>query len=174
VLKADVDNQTQRQDFEWLINNTLAKMRDAEAFRDWYKYFVYFKFVYYRLLCYIPPDERQAHESDWKKFYAARDKIEKENTNETAKNKELDLLMKNFVETHDAVLFLTFPRAKLAFVKEDSVIDLDKTDLRTIQNVVRASSTGAPTAITNAMEGQAAREEKQNGKTEGGEGDGVS
>lgn len=128
---------TEKQDFEWLINNRLMAMNEAEANRDWYRYFVYFRFVFYRILPFIRRKERRLLETDWQTFHKAKQKIELNENAEGTRKKQVEELMRNFVETHQASVFYAFGRAKLISIKEEGIIDWTTIDLDTVQKIVR-------------------------------------
>jgi len=129
---------TEKQDFEWLINNRLMAMNEAEARKDWYRYFVYFRFVFFRILPFIRRKERKALESDWKKFHIAKQAIELDSEYaEGTRKKEVEELMRNFVEAHQASVFYAFGRAKLVSIKEEGLIDWTTIDLETVQKLVK-------------------------------------
>jgi hypothetical protein len=81
-------NQTQQVmgsdpsvNWEWLINNRIMKMNDAEAEEDWEKYYVYGKFVLQRLRPHMELSQRQAIESEFLLLQEYERKIREHPTN---------------------------------------------------------------------------------------------
>jgi hypothetical protein len=141
-------NQTQQVmgsdpsvNWEWLINNRIMKMNDAEAEEDWEKYYVYGKFVLQRLRPHMELSQRQAIESEFLLLQEYERKIREHPTNnETSKKNDIKLLRKGFIDAHAAYIFFTLPRAGLIQIEEEGEIDFSKMDFEVMKTLIKNRS----------------------------------
>lgn len=128
-------------------------MNDAEAEKDYHKYFIYFKMVFQRMLPFMTTEERQACQRDWEKLRELEKEIDdsKHLADQTKAKMKLEL-RKTFADTHTAYIFLAFPRARLTIVRSDANIDFGKMEFRKLKRIVRATGVGAPSAIKEGVD----------------------
>jgi len=111
---------------EFLINYRISRMLDAEEKRDWWRYFVNFKFIFLRLLMYVEPNERMISECEWRMLEYNISRIREDAAlNDQAKKDKVLNLQRDFANAHMAQVYLLFPKANLAVIKEDGEIDFD-------------------------------------------------
>lgn len=130
----------------WLLNNRIMKMNEAEANQEWYKYFVYFKFIFLRLIPRINVDIRKKIESDWWAFHAIIRAIEKSNQNELTKKKNIETLQRNFADSHMFYIYQTLPKVGLDTIIEEGSIEPQKHDFKELERIVRGGN-GAETEL---------------------------
>lgn len=150
--------------FEQLMNQRFSRMVNAEEDQDWWRYWVNFKFIYFRLMPHMHPDTRELIDGDYRLMLEAIEKIRKEEKNDNSKKMKILHIQKDFVDTHQAYLFDTLPNAGLANIKADGDIDYDTTSFENIKRITR-NQIGTKTAIEREVGGElnAALGEEKNG-----------
>ena len=125
-------------------------MVTAEEDQDWWKYFVNFKFICFRLMPHMHPVVREGIAKDFKKMVDAIGVIRKNESNDMSKKAKVLTIQKDFVDTHQAYLFDTLPNAGLANIKADGDVDYDKLSFEQMKSVVR-NQIGTKTAVDRAV-----------------------
>jgi hypothetical protein len=138
----------------WLINNTLMKMRDAEAARNYNAMWVHFKFAFNRLMIYFREDTRIALNADWKEMVRLEQEIKKmkgveTEVSETTKEKYLDVLHQNFMDTHMAYAFYGLPRMGIVEIQGEGVFDYTKHDFEELSAIINERHLGVQRTITD-------------------------
>jgi len=136
--------------FEQLINQRFSRMVTAEEEQDWWKYFVNFKFICFRLMPHMHPLVREGISKDFQLMIDAIQNIRKTEQNDASKKSKVLHIQKDFVDTHQAYLFDTLPNAGLANIKADGDVDYDKISFEQMKNVVR-NQIGTKTAVDRAV-----------------------
>jgi len=136
--------------FEQLINQRFARMVTAEEEKDWWKYFVNFKFICFRLMPHMHPVVREGIAKDFSTMVDAINQIRKTEANDLSKQTKVLTIQKDFVDTHQAYLFDTLPNAGLANIKADGDVDYDKLSFEQMKGVVR-NQIGTKTAVDRAV-----------------------
>lgn len=124
---------------EFLINQRFSKMVDAEEQKDWWKYFVNFKFIYLRLSPHMLPERRREIAGDFEMLEVAIMEIEKTNENEESKKRKVSLIRRDFVDKHVAFLFDSLPDAGLASIQSDAEVDFTVADFKALKTITRMS-----------------------------------
>lgn len=132
--------------FEQLMNQRFSRMVAAEEEQDWWKYFVNFKFICYRLMPHMHPTVREGIAKDFELLYKTLDGIETNEQNDLSKKTKANEIRRNFVDTHQAYLFDTLPNAGLANIKADGDVDWNILDFKTFRRIIRDNS-GMKTAV---------------------------
>lgn len=145
-------SQSTYQNLEFLINYRINRMLDAEEKEDWWKYFVNFKFLFQRLLIFMEDRDRMNAECEWRLLFYNIKLLRKDTTlNDTTRREKTLKLQKEFADSHMAGVYLLFPKAGLAKIKEDGEIDFSKMSWEALSMFVR-STTGTPNATKRSVD----------------------
>ena len=136
--------------FEQLINQRFARMVTAEEEQDWWKYFVNFKFICFRLMPHMHPVIREGIAKDFETMMQTIDAIRLKETNDMSRDRKILHIQKDFVDTHQAYLFDTLPNAGLANIKADGDVDYNKIEFSNMKLIVRNQG-GTKTAVDRAV-----------------------
>lgn len=115
-------------------------MARAEADKDWWKFWVYFKFVIKRLLPYMDIDARVALEADWQELTRLEREIETGKDPEPTQARNIEKLRLSFIKNHESYISLSLPRTGLITVTEDSLVDFNKHDFDIFKRAIRSGS----------------------------------
>lgn len=145
-----------------MLDHHIMLMVQAKANRDNWKYWVYFEFVLNRLLPYVEPSSRQILESDLQTFKALEREINDDlKMPEPTKEKRIEKLRLNFIDTHTLYIALNLPKTGIISVVEDTYVDFQKQDYETLKRAIRAGS-----AFPTSMKVAVAAEEKRDAAKE--------
>ncbi len=123
-----------------VIMKNLDKMVNAEASKNFYSHFVYFKAVFYWLMPHMEIDDRKVCEADWRRLVSGELYIKRSEKNDASKSKEIEDLRRNFIESHQYYLYSTLPRASITQINEEGDLDYNKKDFDILRSVIRSGS----------------------------------
>jgi hypothetical protein len=165
--QAEDTGQSNAQTLEYLINFRINKMIDAKEQKDWWKYFVNFEFLYQRLLPYMETEDRMCHECEWRYLAYLEKKIRNDTTiNDTTRETKILELKREFAEGHMAYLYLLFPKAGLATIKESGEIDFTKMRWDALRSFIQDGG-GTPSGLEYALDRQKRMDEKDEQRLNG-------
>ena len=145
----------------WLINNTLMRMRDAEAAHNYHAMWVHFKFVFNRLMIYFTEETRIKLDVDWSKMAELEQKIKtmKQESgievSDESQKKYLDILHQNFMETHRAYVFYGLPRMGIVEIQGEGVFAYTKHDFEELSAIINERQLGVERTITDGRKNEA-------------------
>lgn len=144
------------RDFNWLVLDTIRRMRDARAQGDLSKYCNYVEDALQLIQPYLDLDFRSKLNKDKKTLEGTIKEIkEKKKVDETSKNKEILDLRLSFADAHKALIYSALPSIGVVKIGSEGVIDLTKYDTEMIKSIVRASGRGLEKAVKEAVDGHA-------------------
>ena len=138
----------------WMLDHHILLMVGAEADATSNangKHWTYFKFVFNRLLPYMDPKLRKALELDREEEKRLEFEIEGSKFPSPTKNNLREKLRLNFIEQHEAYIYLNLPRTGIIQLQEDGVIDFTKHDFEEMSKIVRHGSGGFASAVKEAV-----------------------
>lgn len=156
------NNQTQpmvadpSSNSNWMLDHHIMLMVGAEANDQPEKRWTYFKFVFDRILPYMDPKLRKALEAEQRERvrleFEIRNSTSKDGkpTPEPTKKGMVEKLRLNFIETHEAYIYLNLPRTGIIQLQEDGVVDFTKHDFEEFSKIVR-NSKGFSSAVKEAV-----------------------
>lgn len=125
--------------YNYLVVQTIMKMRDAKAKRDWWEYWVSFEFAMQLVLSYLEPvvsKEIQLDYSDMdKRIQAIRLNAL---MHESARQTNIDQMRTDFADRHRYYVLKALNKIGIVKVAEDGVVDFDSTELQTLAAVIRS------------------------------------
>lgn len=133
-----------------MLDHHIMLMVGAEAAKEWGKHWTYFKFVFDRLLPYMDPKLRKALEADRAELKRLEREIEASCSPEPTKKNQIEKLRLNFIEQHEAYIYLSLPRTGIIQLQEDGVIDFTKHDFAELSKIVRNSQSGFSSSLQEA------------------------
>jgi hypothetical protein len=149
----------------FLVLDTIRKMRDAEALNDDYTFFVFCENSLQLLIPFMPLQTRAALNDDMK---AMRLELKRIKTNETTKEEsrkrqELDI-RRDFADSHKHLVFIYLSRSGIVVVQDEGMIDFQKHDFDQVSKIVQYSGTGMPSAIANIKDQEQRKDAKEAAK----------
>lgn len=121
-----------------VIMKNLDKMVTAEANKNYYSHFVYFKAVFYWLMPHMEIDDRKVCELDWRRLVEAENFIKKSSDrSDASKSNAIEELRRNFIDTHQYYIYATLPRASIISINEEGDLNYNKTDFNVLTSVIR-------------------------------------
>jgi hypothetical protein len=138
---------------EWMLDHHIMLMVKAEADHDTYRQWVFYKFVVKRMLPYMDTDTQKALDTDWSSLAAREFEIKSSKSSDESKKFAIEDLHANFMEAHDAYIYLAMARAGQLELSENATLDFDKLDIKVVEKIVHMSQTGGLAAgATKASE----------------------
>jgi len=135
----------------WMLDHHIMLQVAAEARKDWHQQWVYFKFVFRRMLPFMAPEVRAGLEKDWQRILELERDIKADGKPEQTQGKLLDTLHQSFINNHEAYISLNLPRAGIITVDENATADFSKHDFDLMARIVRDSQGGVQSAIEAAQ-----------------------
>jgi hypothetical protein len=132
----------------WMLDHHIMLMVTAEADKDWWRYWVYFKFIMDRLTPYMEVDVRKNLERERALEMDKEYEIGKTAEAQVAKDKLLEQLRNVYIEKHKGYITQNLPRAGIIQLEEEGAIDEDEKDYELLRTLMRAG--GASSASLGA------------------------
>lgn len=136
----------------WMLDHHIMLMTRAEAEKDWWKFWVYAKFVLKRILPYMDVEARQALEADWQELDRLEREIETGDDPEATKSRKIEKLRLGFIKAHESYISMNLPRTGLITVSEDATIDFSKKDFEVLKRAVRADTHDVARTVDEAQQ----------------------
>ena len=156
-------SQEVTRDFNWLVLDTIRRMRDAKAANRIEEYISYCMDAIQLIQPYLPIDLRGQLNGDYELLNTALGEIkDKEKTDEKTKSKYALTVKLSFADAHRALIFSTLPSIGIIRISGEGDIDFGKRDADFIIAVVRNQSMGFEKAVELAKQEQEKREAKKN------------
>ena len=155
----------------WMLDHHIMLMVTAEADKDWWRYWVYFKFVMDRLTPYMEVDVRKNLETERAAEMKREYEIESITTESAiAKENLLEKLRKAYIETHKGYITMNLPRAGIIQLEEEGAIDEDEKDYELLRTMMRAGHVSAakPAHDRRLAEREAKAAESEKGAAQDG------
>lgn len=137
--------------YNWLVLDSIRKMRDAQARKDTEQFAILFDFCLRLLIPYIAIDLKQKIDQDRKRLMAEIGRLKKEEKNEETAKKLILALRIDFAEAHMGYVMGALSVVGIVMVRDDGVIDFSKIDIETTQAIIRSSGMGLAKAIEKAV-----------------------
>lgn len=134
-----MENQ-QSLTYDWLVLNTILRMRDSKAKGDWSKYWAYFKFAMQLLVPYMVIDLRRKIELEYQELLREIEKIEEKNIAKASKDKEIESLKIEFAETHEYYILSALGRVGIIKVSDEGVLDFNTFDFDKLRSAINNTS----------------------------------
>lgn len=140
--------------YNYLLIQTILKMRDAQAKGEIKEYWIYFEYAMGLVLSHIDFDVRGEIEKDFAVLQEAVRKIKKSNLNEQTKTTLINKLFEDFANSHRFYIMQALNRIGIVKVEDEGVIDFDKIDIDTMTQIIRNSYSSLEKAVEKAEEGK--------------------
>lgn len=136
--------------YNYLVIQTIMKMRDAKADGDIWRYWVNFEFGIQLVLSHLEPKVASLVQLDYDAMEAIILKIKTLEDNPESQKVEVNKLRENFADTHRVFLMKCLNKIGIVKVAEDGTIDFDSTELSLMEKMVRVPSGRAEAAAKAA------------------------
>lgn len=140
--------------YNYLLVQTILKMRDAEADDNTKQYWVYFKTALKLVISHLDFQLKGEIEQDYAVLHAAFKKIESSNMNEASKLTWVNRIKNDFAGAHDFYIMQALNRVGVVKVEDEGIIDFESTDIDTFTRAVRDSSNSGAVGALNNPENQ--------------------
>lgn len=153
-------------DSKWMLQYHMGKMIDAEGSKDWWRFWVEFKFVLERMLAYMEPETRRKIDEDRRELEKYVYAIQKQTgLDQKAKDNEIEKLRLNFIESHRAYTGLYLAKTGLIQVEEVGELNFEKHDFKLLSRIIRAGAEPAEIERTADNYLEQKKEAEANGDT---------
>lgn len=125
--------------YNYLLIQTILKMRDAQAKGEIKEYWIYFEYAMGLVLSHIDFNVRGEIEKDFAVLQEAIRKVRKSNLNEQTKNILINKLCEDFANNHRFYIMQALNRIGIVKVEDEGIIDFDKIDIDTMTQIIRDS-----------------------------------
>ncbi len=132
------DDQPTALTYNFLVLDTIQKMRDAQAAGDKDKYFVYFDYAMGFAIHHLDTDTRRKIEDARKLFAKEVRKIKEGSMHDDEKRKDMQALKEDFANNHRYYVMLTLSKIGIVKVMDEGVIDFNELDIEGLKRVVRS------------------------------------
>lgn len=137
--------------YNWLVLDSIKKMRDAQARKDQEQFVILFDFCLRLLIPYIAIELKEQIDTDRRTLLMETTRIKRDEKNyETAKKKILDLRV-DFADAHLGYVMGALSTVGIVQVRDDGIINFNKIDIETTQNIIRQSGMGLAKAVERGM-----------------------
>ena len=144
--------------YNYLLLDTIKKMRDSQASKDQDSSWTHFKFALKLVNPYLPMEIRKDIEEDYRRLEEKIKEIKECKENEETRKNRIRKLKDSFGEAHEYYIMSALSRVGIIKVTDEGVLDLDELDLATqVKGIIRASSKGLIKAVedkTKNVEGK--------------------
>lgn len=135
--------------YNFLVLDTIRRMRDADAAGNFQQYVVYSEYAIQLLIPYLLTETKRKIEDDWIQVQTEIANIKANDNNEQSRNRRILELRRAFADTHKAVSMATLSRVGIVKVSEEGLVNFDKTDISKIAAIIRSG--GLPSGIEKVM-----------------------
>ena len=140
--------------YNYLLVQTILKMRDAEAEKRIAQYWTYFEYALGLVISHLDFQLRGEIQQDYAILQAAIRKVWSSKLHDQSKETYINRLKEDFADAHRFYVMQALNRVGIVRVEDEGIIDFESTDLDTFTKVVRdTSNTGAVGAL-KAQEGK--------------------
>lgn len=138
--------------YEYLVLDTIRRMRDAHAERNKKKYFSYFNFAMRLLLPHIDIKIREKINEDYITLNRERSKILNDKSlSDITKNIQIEDIECEFADALNSHIFIALSKVGIIRVSEEGIIDFNSIELDKIAQIVQDRSRGLEKAVENAI-----------------------
>lgn len=123
--------------YNYLLVQTILKMRDANADISIPQYWVYFEYGMGLVVSHLDFRLRGEIEQDYAIIQAAFNKINSTNLNPATKHTLINRIKEDFANAHRFYIMQALNRVGVVRVEDEGVIDFESTDLDTFTKIVR-------------------------------------
>lgn len=134
--------------YNYLLVQTILKMRDAQAEERASQYWVYFEYGLGLVVSHLDFQLRGEIQQDYALLMAAIQKINSSKVNDASKKSLAIRLKEDFANAHRFYIMQALNRVGVVRIEDEGVIDFESTDIDTFTKVVRDSHT---TSAVGAM-----------------------
>ena len=142
--------------YNYLVIQTIMKMRDAKAEHAKYQYWTYFEFAIQLVLSYLEPGIAAYIQQD---FNVMDEKIQamKRTSGLSDKTREMttDLLHEEFADRHRYYILKALNKIGIVKVSEDGDIDFGKLDLQVMSDIIKANPHAASVSVSTTEQAMA-------------------
>lgn len=135
---ADAPEQQGSNTFDWLVLDTLRRMRDAQAEGDTARYFTHFEYAFQMVIPWLSLKTRDAVQKDYDKYTLLTKSIRDSTVNDATKSIELRALKENFANAHRVLIFASLSRLGIIHVSDEGVINFETLDIDQMAAIVRS------------------------------------
>jgi hypothetical protein len=125
--------------YNFIVMQTIGKMRDAQARGDLASYWIYFDYALGLVSSYIEAPIAREIQNDYNILNEAIRKIEESNIAETSKKMHIEKLRANFADAHRFYVMNALNRIGVLKLEDEGVIDFSLFDMERTTRVVRNS-----------------------------------
>ena len=135
--------------FNWLLLDTIRRMRDAQAEEDIDKFYVYMNTAFLLCVSSYPKEFRKKLNDEFVQFEKDVKQIKKEEQNESSRKRKIRDAKKAFCEQHILYVYHALPKMDIYKVIKEGLIDFNKNDFENVAKALRSSS-GIPSLLKKA------------------------
>ena len=146
--------QEQNLNINWLVLDTIRRMRDVKAEGNKEKYFSYCDFGLKLVHSYFPLEIRKALDSDYRLLRDEIKKVKEQEQNDTSRKRKVDELNAEFAELHDGRLMSALARMGIIKNIEDGIIDVEQLGMDKYAQIVQDRRKGVIKAVEQAQGGK--------------------
>ena len=132
---------------DWLLRHYELSMATAEANKDYYRQWVWFKYFINRLLVRMDVDTQETLEKEFAAIHQMEYEIETTIENPDNQTVAKEALWRNFMKSHTAYAYLTLARAGETTITENAELDFSKLNYESVRKIVSIAHDGKEEAV---------------------------
>jgi hypothetical protein len=140
--------------YNYLLVQTILKMRDAQSDEDIPRYWTYFEYGIGLVISHLDFKLRGEIEQDYTLLRAAFNKINNSSLNPQTKKTVTNRIKEDFANAHRFYIMQALNRVGIVKVEDEGIIDFESTDLDILTKAVRDTSNTNAVAAFKAQEGK--------------------
>jgi hypothetical protein len=142
--------QEQNLNVNWLVLDTIRRLRDSKAAGQKEQYFALTDFGLKLVQSYFPLDVRKMLDQDYTMFRVEAKRIRETEKAEVSRKKLIDELNYEFAEAHDGRLMSALARMGIIKNQEDGVIDFSELSMDQYAEIIQNRRKGVIKALQEA------------------------
>lgn len=140
--------------YNYLLVQTILKMRDAQADETISRYWTYFEYGMGLVISHLDFQLKGEIQQDYAILQAAFTKINNTNLNDASKKTLINRLKEDFANAHRFYIMQALNRVGIVRVEDEGVIDFESTDLDTFTKIIRDTHNTSAVGAFKAQEGK--------------------
>ena len=138
--------------YNYLVIQTIMKMRDAKAEHAKYQYWTFFEFAIQLVLSYLEPGIAAYIQKDFNEMDARIQAIKhSKSLSDKTKEMSVDILHEEFADRHRYYVLKALNKIGIVKVSEDGDIDFGKLDLQVMSDIIRTTGNKETAMATTAQ-----------------------